>query len=174
MPNHLSLLGIVHTAIGIVAILVAFFALLRQGKISPENSAGKLYILLTVITCLTAFPIMKTGHATAGHFVAAIILLLLPIGIYARNIRPLGKTAEYVQIFALSTTLFLSMIPTIVETLTRIPISKPIATGPDDPLVKMGVNILAALYVLGTTYQMVKLWKRKKANQIPDNTIKFG
>ncbi len=164
MPNHLSLLGIIHTTIGIIAILVALFALSRQGKINPATAPGRLYVILTIITCLTSLPIMRTGHASAGHFVAAIILLLLPIGVYARNVRPFGKAAEYIQILAMSTTLFLSMIPTVVETLTRIPISKPLATGPDDSLVKMGVNILAALYLSGTIYQLYRLWRKKKAD----------
>ncbi|MDB5088856.1 MAG: hypothetical protein JWR09_2850, partial [Mucilaginibacter sp.] len=58
MPNHLSILGIIHTAISILAIFSALYALLRDGKISPSNGRGKLYILLTVITCITSLPIM--------------------------------------------------------------------------------------------------------------------
>ena len=173
MPNHLTILGIFHTAIGIIAILIAFLALLRYGKINPDTKSGQFYIVLTIITCLTSFPIMKTGHFTAGHYVAIVILVLLPIGIYARNFRLFGRAAEYIQIFAMSTTLALSMIPTVVETLTRVPISKPLAAGPDDPLVKMGTLILAVLYASGVIYQFVKVWRKKKIGQMP-NTVNFG
>jgi len=62
MPNHLSIPGIIHTAISIIALFVAFYALYRDGQINPSNGHGRLYIWLTVITCVTGFPIMKTGH----------------------------------------------------------------------------------------------------------------
>src|SRR5579863_4127225 len=70
MPNHLSTLGIIHTAISIIALLVAFNALYRDGKLDPSNGRGRLYIWLTIITCVTGFPIMKTGHLTPGHYLA--------------------------------------------------------------------------------------------------------
>jgi hypothetical protein len=165
MPNHLSTLGIIHTAISIVALLVAFYALWRDGKLDPANGRGKLYIWLTVITCLTSFPIMKTGHFTTAHYVAVVVLILLPIGIYAGRI--FGKLGDYVQVIAMSTTLFLSCIPAIVETLTRLPISHPIADGPADPILTKGLTALMLLYVVGVVYQIIKLRKIKKSAQMP-------
>jgi hypothetical protein len=160
MPNHLSILGIIHTAISIIALLVAFNALYRDGKIDPSNGRGSLYIWLTVITCLTGFPIMKTGHFTPGHYLAIIILVLLPIGIYAGRI--FGKAGDYIQTIVMSTTLFLSCIPAIVETLTRLPISHPIAVDANDPIIAKGLSALMLLYVVGVLYQMVKLRGKKK------------
>jgi hypothetical protein len=161
-PNHLSILGIIHTAISIIALLVAFYALFRSGKLDPATGPGKLYIWLTVLTCVTGFPIMKTGHFTPSHYVAIIILILLPFGVYVKSLRIFGKLAEYVQIIFLSTTLFLSLIPAIVETLTRLPISQPIADGPNAPIIQKGLAALALLYFIGVIYQLVKLKARKK------------
>lgn len=160
MPNHLSVLGIIHTAISIIALLVAWYALYRSGKIDPATGPGKLYVLLTIVTCVTGFPIMKTGHLTAGHFTAIIILVLLPFGVYAYRI--FGKAAKYVQVIIMSTTLFLSMVPAIVETLTRLPISSPVATGPNDPIIQNSLLILFILYVGGVIYQVIKIKKRGK------------
>jgi hypothetical protein len=174
MPNHLSLLGIIHTIISVIAIIVALVALFRFGKINPENKAGKLYIILTIITCLTGFPIMKTGHPTAGHALGVIILVILPIAIYARSIRFFGKAADYIQIILMSLTLFFSMIPATVESLTRLPIKQPLASGPDDPMVKMWLGIWFVLYVAGTLYQVVKLRNHKKASGATDGTVNFG
>ncbi|MDB5024054.1 MAG: hypothetical protein JWP78_1809 [Mucilaginibacter sp.] len=162
-PNHLSVLGIIHTAISIIALFVAFYALFRSGRLDPGTGPGKLYIWLTVLTCLTALPIMKTGHFTPGHYVAITILILLPLGIYVKSLRIFGKLADYVQIIFLSTTLFLSLIPTIVETLTRLPISHPLAEGPNAPLIQNGLTALALLYFIGVTYQLVKFRARKRA-----------
>jgi len=161
-PNHLSVLGIVHTAISILAILAALYALFQSGKINPITGPGKSYILLTILTCVTGLPIMRFGHPTAGHYLAIIILLLLPIGIYARRMRFLGKLGEYIQVVVMSTTLFLSCIPLIVESLTRLPISHPIAYGPDDPLLKNTLTSLLILYAIGVIYQIIKLKTKSK------------
>jgi uncharacterized membrane protein len=157
-PNHLSILGIVHTAISIIALLVAFYALYREGKLNPASRIGKLYIWLTIITCVTGFPIMKTGHFTAGHYLAIIILIILPIAIYAPRL--IGKAGGYVQTVLMSATLFFSWIPAIVETFTRLPISGPIASGAADPIIKNGLMVLAILFLAGVIYQVIKLrWK---------------
>ena len=157
LPNHLSILGIIHTALSILAILAGLYALYLSGKIDPKTGLGKWYIWLTILTCITGFPIMKLGHPTAGHFLGIIILVLLPIGIYARQLRIFGKLARYVQIFIISTTLFFSFVPAIVETLTRLPVSHPIADGPNDPLLQKFLLGLALIYFIGVVYQIVKL-----------------
>ena len=169
MPNHLSILGIIHTAISIIALLVAFYALYCDGKLDPSNRRGKLYIWLTVITCVTGFPIMKTGHLTPGHYLAIIIVVLLPIGIYAK--RFFGKLGDYIQVIVMSTTLFLSCIPAVVETLTRLPISSPLASGPNDPIVQKGMSALLLLYVVGVVYQIIKLRAKKKSAQVPKSAV---
>jgi hypothetical protein len=161
MPNHLSTLGIFHTAISIIAVLVAFYALFRDGKINPANGRGKLYVWLTVITCLTALPIMKTGHLTAGHYVAITVLILLPIGIYADRL--FGKLADYLQVIIMSTTLFFSLIPAIVETLTRLPSGHPLASDPNSPIIQKGLMALVFLFVVGVLYQVIKLREQRKA-----------
>jgi len=161
MPNHLSTLGIIHTAISILALISAFYALARYGRINPANGAGKVYVLLTIITCLTGLPIMKTGHPTPGHFLALIILVLLPLGIFAKSIKPFGKGAEYIQVFILSLTLFFSCIPAVIETLTRLPISAPIAANPNAPVIQIGLIILFVCFMAGVIYQIIKLMKTK-------------
>ena len=171
VPNHLSILGIIHTAISILAIVAGVVALIRYGKINMTTSAGMAYIWLTAFTCITGFPIMKLGHPTAGHFLGIIILVLIAIGLQAKNIPILKKGADYVQIIAISTTFFLSMIPTTVETLTRVPISKPIAAGPDDPLISKFLLFFVILYIVGVTYQLFKLRKGKKGADTPTVTL---
>lgn len=174
MPNHLSILGIFHTAVSILALLAAIAALFSDGKINPNNTWGKVYIALTIITCVTAFPIMKTGHATAAHFVGLLILVLLPIGIYAKQLRVFGKLANYVQVVVLSTTIFFSCIPAIVETLTRVPISHPVANGPNDPIIQMGLNILVVLFLAGVVYQVLKMRAKRKSTQTPESSVNMG
>jgi hypothetical protein len=164
MPNHLSILGIIHTAISILAILSAFYALSMEGKINPSDNLGKIYIILTIITCLTSLPIMKTGHPTGGHYLAILILVLLPIAMFIRSLRIFGKLADYIQVILMSATLFFSMIPAVVETLTRLPISAPLASGPGSAIVQKGLSCLIILFAVGVCYQLVKLWSLRKAS----------
>lgn len=173
MPNHLSILGIIHTAISILAILAAIYGLFKYGKLDP-NKGGKLYLWLTVITCITGFPIMKTGHPTPGHFLGVIIILILPIAVFARSIKFFGKAAEYIQVTVMSFTLLLSMIPATVETLTRLPISAPIAAGPNAPIITNVLGFWLLLFIMGLAIQLYKLKASKKAGQQTDPTINFG
>lgn len=174
MPNHLSVLGIIHTALSVLAIFAAVFALFKDGKINPVTGPGKSYILLTVLTCLTSLPIMKTGHFTGAHGLAVIVLALIPLGVYIRSIQIFGKAAEYIQVLILSSTIFFSMIPATVETLTRLPISSPIASGPNDPVVQKGLLLFVILFVSGVTYQFVKINSSKKAASSSESEVTPG
>ena len=149
-----------------MAILAAFYALFCFGKIIPASRPGKWYIWLTILTCITGFPIMKTGHFTPGHYLAIIIMILLPIGIFIRSFRIFGKLADYLQVIIMSTTLFLSLIPAIVETLTRLPKSQPLADGPNAPNIQKGLGALVVLFIAGVAYQLYKLWVQRKADKV--------
>lgn len=161
MPNHLSVLGIVHTAISVLALLVALYALLRSGKVNPLKTEGKLYAILTILACVTALPIMRTGQLTGAHGLAAAILIMLPIAYYAKHIPFFGKSG-YLQTVLMSTTIYFSMIPAIVETLTRVPISSPVAQSTADPIIKSCLIILTIAFVGGVTYQLRKLYSDEK------------
>lgn len=154
MPNHLSNLGIFHTVISILALIVAIAALFRDGVINPRSGLGKWYIFLTIVTCLTSFGIMKTGHFTPAHGLSVLVLMLLTLGIYARRL--FGARGGKVEIILMSTTLFLSFIPAITETLTRIPISHPIAENQDASVVKMSDLGLLVVFAIGLFFQLRK------------------
>lgn len=154
MSNHLTTLGIIHTSISVLALITGFYTSFRYGKINPLKGVGKWYTILTVLTCLTAFPIMKTGHFTGAHGLGVMILIMLPLAIYAKSFRILGKNARYVETVLMSGTLFFSMIPAIVETLTRLPISSPIATDPSSPAIISCLTVLIIAFVMGVVYQI--------------------
>lgn len=162
MPNHLSILGIIHTIISILAIIAAFVALAKQGVIDPKSTWGKYYVWLTVLTCVTGFPIMRTGHFGPAHALTIIVLVLLPIGVYAKSIKLFGKKAIYIQVIIMSFTLFLSFVPAVNESFTRLPISHPLAASQEDPLVKMGVMVVFVLFLAGVIYQVIALRGRRR------------
>jgi uncharacterized membrane protein len=160
MPNHLSPLGIFHTVISILALIVAFIALFRDGRIDPRKAIGKWYIALTVVTCLTSFGIMKTGHFTPAHGLSVLVLVLLLLGIYARR---LFGDRQWIEVLLMTLTLMLSFIPAITETLTRLPLDNPIAAAPDASIIKMSNLGLLLVFGLGIFYQLRKLRKPRLA-----------
>lgn len=164
MPNHLSVLGIIHTIISIIAVFVAVFALIRDGKIDPKTNPSKWYIGLTILACLSSFLVMKTGHLTGAHGLSVLILTILPIGIYAKKIRLFGGKTEYFEVSIMSATLCFSLIPAIVETLTRVPISGPIASSDQSPIIKICLLTLVLLYLIGVTYQIMKIRSQSRMN----------
>jgi hypothetical protein len=170
-PNNLSVLGIIHTAISVLALIAGLVSMFSYGKIDMTKQSGRLFILLTIFTCVTGFPIMRFGHPTPGHYLGVILLIILPIGIYAKQLRIFGKLADYVQLILLSTTFFFSFIPAINETLTRLPLSSPIASGPDDPIIKTATMILMVIFIVTVLFQVIKLKKLKKSAQTPNPAI---
>ena len=81
---------------------------------------------------------------------------------------------DYVQVVIMSATLFFSMIPAVIETLTRLPISHPLADGPNAPIAQTGLLSLVVLFLAGVIYQIIKLKARRKSAQTPDSTVKFS
>lgn len=157
MSFPLSTLGIIHTIIGIVAIIFAFAALLRDGVINPKSTNGKYYVFLTVITSLLSFGVRKTGDFSPAHLLSVLILIILPIAVFASSINFFGKKATLVQVVGMTVTLFLSLIPTFVETLTRLPVNSPIAENQDDPVLKAILSVLTLVFAVGIFYQLKKL-----------------
>ncbi|WP_295648835.1 hypothetical protein [uncultured Mucilaginibacter sp.] len=161
--DNLPLLSIFHTFVAVLAILMAFYGLFRSGRINPTSDVGRLYTLFTVVSCLSSLPIMKTGHPGAGHAIAVVILILLPIGVQARSIKFFRKNAIYIQTICMSATVYLSLIPAITETLTRVPPFDPLASSPKAPIIQVSIFILTIAFVFGVSYQLNKFRPRKRS-----------
>ena len=73
----LTPLGVVHTAISLVAVIAGVIALVRDGRISSGNGLGKLYVITTALTCLTGFGIFQHGGFGKPHMLGIITLVVL-------------------------------------------------------------------------------------------------
>lgn len=154
---QLTTLGYIHTIIGVLALIPAFVSLFSYGAILPQKKAGKLYIILTVLACLTSFPIMASGHLSAGHFLAVLILVMLPLAVFAPSIKIFGQKWQYVQVVLMSLTLFFSLVPAFTETLIRVPLGHPFANGQEDPALQPVMGALATVFVIGIGIQIFRL-----------------
>src|SRR5258708_26324106 len=73
----LTPLGVAHTVVSLIAVTTGLIALIRDREISPRNVVGKLYVIMTVLTCLTAFGIFQHGGFGQPHAQGILTLILL-------------------------------------------------------------------------------------------------
>lgn len=158
----LSNLGIFHTIIGITAIVAAIVSFARHGKINLAKLSGQLYFYATVVTSLTALGISKHGGFNAGHIVSLFIFALV-VAAFALYARKKGNNrARYFENIFMSFSFFLSLLPTVNETFTRIPIGHPLAKDIKDPLIGNTLLVLFILFIAGSVYQILKQRKMNK------------
>ncbi|MBS1603495.1 MAG: hypothetical protein JST42_12565 [Bacteroidetes bacterium] len=152
----LSTLGIIHTAISLVAVGSGIVSLVRTGDISLRNGVGRTYVITTILTCLTGFGIFHHGGFGKPHELGIITLVVLGIAWLAGR-RRFGGASPYVETVLYSMTFFFHLVPGVTETTTRLPVSAPLASGPDDPLVQKLVGICFLLFVVGAVLQVIRL-----------------
>ena len=152
----LTNLGIFHTIIGVAAIIAALIAFVKYGKIDLSQLTGKIYFYCTLVTSLTALGISKHGGFNPGHAFSILIVLLI-LEAYMLYWRKKGTNkARYFENFCLSFSFFLSLVPTVNETFTRVPVGHPLAKDIKDPVIANTLLILLLLFVGGSVYQFIK------------------
>jgi uncharacterized membrane protein len=159
----LTSLGLFHTAISLIALATGIIALVRDQEITWNNLVGKIYVITTVITCLTGFGIFEHGGFGKPHALGIITLLVLVLAFIAGSkSNPFGKASPYIKTVSYSATFFFHIVPAITETATRLPSDAPLASGPDDPNIQMVIGICLVLFIIGATLQVMKLRKKAK------------
>lgn len=149
----LTTLGVFHTAIALVAVVCGFIALIRDKEISPKNRLGQVYLVLTLITAVTALGIFQHGGFGPPHALAVLTLVTLGVGTVAAGSRVFGRASRYVQVISYSTTVLFHMIPAVAESATRLPAGAPLVGSLDAPVLQ-GINLaLLVAFLVGATLQ---------------------
>jgi hypothetical protein len=162
----LSNLGIFHTVVGIIAIIGALASYVKYGRINLAGKSGSTYFYGTVITSATALGLSKHGGFNPGHILSLLVLALV-VGAFLLHRKKAGNNkARYFEQFFLSFSFFLSMIPTVNETLTRVPLSAPLANGPGDPLIGKTLLVILVLFIAGSVYQYIQQRKINRSTQV--------
>src|SRR3989475_9094500 len=120
-PFHLTPLGTFHTAISLIAVVAGVIAFVRDKEISPKNLVGRLYVVTTVITCLTGFGIFQHGGFGKPHALGIITLVALVVAGVAGYSRVFGRISRQVEIVSYSATFLFHWIPASTQTTTRLP-----------------------------------------------------
>jgi len=154
----LTSLGIIHTVISLVAVAAGLIALVRDRRISWGNGLGKVYVVTTVLTCLTGFGIFQHGGFGKPHVLGIITLLVLGVAALAAR-AAFGRWSPSVEVVSYSLTFFFHMIPGITETSTRLPLGAPLLASAEAPELKAATAALFVVFVIGATLQVLRLRK---------------
>lgn len=155
----LTSLGIVHTAISLVAVGAGIVAFVRYRQIATGTRTGQLYVWTTIATCLTGFGIFQRGGFGPPHVLGILTLLVLAIAWAAEKRRIFGSASRYVAVIGYSLTFFFHMIPGFTETTSRLPVGRPLTSGPDDPALQAAVGVAFLVFLIGAFLQFRRLRK---------------
>jgi hypothetical protein len=153
----LTPLGVVHTAVSLIAVAAGVVAFFRHGRIDPQFTVGRLYVVTTILTCLTAFGIFQHGGFGKPHVLGIVTLVVLGIAAAARRTSLFGRASAYVETLGYSATFLFHMIPAITETSTRLPLGAPLLPNADAPELKTASGMLFVLFLLGAAWQVRRL-----------------
>ncbi len=151
-------LGIFHLLISLFALGSGALCLIRDKAISFESTAGKVYVIATIVTCLSALGIYQHGAVFGkAHVLALITLAVLGAAFAADRGAFFGGASLYVETIGYSATFLFHLIPAITEAFTRLPYGSPIAASGEEPLVKAATGVLFLLFLVGAFLQVRRI-----------------
>jgi uncharacterized membrane protein len=156
----LTQLGVIHTAISLIAVAAGLIALLRDREISPRNTLGKVYVITTILVCLTGFGIFQHGGFGKPHVLGIITLIVLGIAYVAGYTKFYGRFSPYIETVSYSATFLFHLIPGITETTTRLPLGAPLLPNADAPALQAASAVLFVLFLIGAALQVRRLRAR--------------
>lgn len=161
----LTNLGIVHTAISLVAVAAGVACFLRDGEIPPDSTLGRLYFWTTLLTCLTGFGIFQHGGFGKAHVLGVLTLLTLALAFSAQKTSFFGRATHMLITICYTTTFLFHMIPAITETMTRLPAGHPIFSSAEAPGLMRLTGVLIGIYCVGIFFQ-VRMLRRHRVGKI--------
>jgi Sec-independent protein secretion pathway component TatC len=154
----ISPIGWLHTLGSLPAIPLAAYMLVKHGRIVPETKAGHAYFWFMLLGVLTVYPI---AHQPISSIIATITLVALLVGYGLSRWSATNRFGRYIATISLSISVFLLMIPTVSESLRRLPVGHPLVTDLKDPLLLGVQGALLLALIVGVPLQMRALYKRR-------------
>ena len=154
--------GMFHTVIALIAVAAGITALAKYREIAIATAPGRIYVLLTVVTCVTGLFIFRHGTFGVPHTLAVLTLVVLFLAIAAEKRASFGRLSRYVSVVGYSATLFFHMIPGFTETATRVPEGAPLVSGPEAPELRAAVGAAFVVFLIGAALQVRRIRREKR------------
>ncbi|HEY0661663.1 MAG TPA: hypothetical protein VGD21_10160 [Lysobacter sp.] len=161
----ISPLGWLHTLGSLPAVPLAAYMLFKHGRIAPATRAGRAYFWFMLLGALTIYPI---AHQPVSPIIATATLVVLLVGYGISRWTTAPRSARYVETIALSLSVFLLMVPTVSETLRRLPAGHPLVTDMKDPLLLGAQGALLLALLVGIPLQIRALSRKRQVSNRVD------
>lgn len=158
MPHPISSLGAGHTIVSLVTVAAGLYSFARYQRINSTTGSAKIYVAGMVVSVFTSFGLSSTGGFNVGHALGILALLATLGGLLVPRIKVSRPAQLYLSQFAFTFSFFLLLVPGINETLTRLPVSHPLANGPESLIVRGSLAVWLGVFVLGSMLQF--FWLR--------------
>jgi hypothetical protein len=150
----ISPIGWLHTLGSLPAIAAAAVMLVRHGRIVPRSVPGAIYFASMVLGGATAFLVAKQP---VSYAIGGLTLIMIAVGYGVYRVTFLGRLRRYIETLSLSVSMLLLMLPTVTETLTRVPDGAPLAPSATSPIVLSAHGALLLAFVAGVIAQIITL-----------------
>lgn len=155
MPHPISTLGLVHTLVSLAPVTAGLYGFIRFQRIDASTRSGMLYLAGLAVSVITSFGLSSTGGINAGHVLGVLALAAALSGAWlVPRLTLIGRLRPHLQTLGLSFSFFLLLVPGIVETLTRLPTTHPLATGPEDSVVRATLLTWLIVFIVGVALQI--------------------
>lgn len=151
--------GWVHTLSSLPAIPLAIYMFARHGRIVPRSRPGVVYFISMLIGAVTVFPIAKQP---VSFVIGTATLLFLLAGYGIGRIQSFRGAGKYLETIFLSLTAFLLFVPTVTETLTRVPNGNPLVTDLNSPILLGAQAGLLVILIIGLSAQIIHLRRQDR------------
>lgn len=165
---NMTAFGMFHTVLGLIAVAAGIAAYLRHGGIGYGQRSGRAFFWFTVATCVTGLFIYHHGGFGNPHVLSIVTLVVLAVAWWAERRGIRRGTPLYLATIAYSLAFFFHFIPGFTETLTRVPVGQPWASGPDDPRLAKLIGAAFGVFLLGLAIQIWRLRAARRLNGIPE------
>ncbi|TFF04862.1 hypothetical protein EXW72_20915 [Pseudomonas sp. BCA14] len=153
----ISALGWIHTLGSLPAIPLAAYMFIRSGRIVPRSAPGRFYLVSMLIGAFSVFLVAKQP---VSNLIGVITIALLVAGYGVGHVAWLGRARAYLETIFLSLTAFFLMVPTVSETLRRVPDGHPFVTDLKSPVLIGAQASIAVALIIGVTAQMMYLRRK--------------
>ncbi|MET0436004.1 MAG: hypothetical protein ABW043_00770 [Devosia sp.] len=156
----ISPIGWFHTLGSLPALAMAIYMLVRHGRIVPRSAPGAIYFASMVLGGATAFLVAKQP---VSYAIGGLTLLVIAVGYGVHRLTFLGRLRRYIETMSLSFSVLLLLVPTVTETLTRVPDGAPFASSVSSPIVLGAHATLLLAFIVGLIAQIVVLRREGRA-----------
>lgn len=145
----LSLVGVIHTLLSLVALATLVTAFVREGRLTSTRPIGRVSLVLTGLAALTSLTIFRHGGPGPAHGLAVLSLVAVVAAFVLACLNVLVGES-----IAAGLTLLFHLIPGVTETLVRVPTSQPFAASPEDPALRPVYGVVFVLSALVLALQV--------------------